>query len=46
LLEAAEQVGVTVEEIHGAGDTVTYQLLVGAPGSGWQADGQPDKHGE
>ncbi|MGB3443869.1 MAG: hypothetical protein WBA97_34460 [Actinophytocola sp.] len=40
-LIAARTVGVTVEEIEGGGDTETYRLLVGEPGTGWQdSDGQ------
>jgi hypothetical protein len=35
-LDAARHVGVTVEEIEGAGDTETYLLRVGEPGSGWR----------
>jgi hypothetical protein len=35
-LEAARQVGVTVEEIEGAGGSESYVLLAGEPGSGWQ----------
>jgi len=34
-LSTAKETGVTVEEIHGAGDDETYELLVGAPGTGW-----------
>ena len=34
-IDTALQTGVTVEEIHGAGDDETYELLVGAPGTGW-----------
>lgn len=26
---------VTVERIHGAGDSETYEMLVGTPGEGW-----------
>lgn len=41
LTTAAETIGITVEEIEGGGDTETYRLLVGKPGSGWQgSDGQ------
>jgi hypothetical protein len=29
--------GLTVEEIEGAGDSETYRLLVGKPGTGWAA---------
>lgn len=36
-LAAAEQLGVTVEEIVGSGDAETYQLRVGEQGTGWQA---------
>lgn len=35
-LEACELIGVTVEEIHGAGDTETYELVLGKPGTGWK----------
>lgn len=35
-LEAARAAGATVEEIQGAGDTETYELRVGEPGTGWQ----------
>jgi hypothetical protein len=35
LLDAARNIGVTVEEIHGAGDDERYELLVGEPGTGW-----------
>ena len=34
-LAAARTIGVTVEEISGAGDDEHYILLVGEPGSGW-----------
>lgn len=34
-LANARTLGVTVEEIDGAGDDESYRLLVGAPGSGW-----------
>jgi len=34
-LMAASAVGVTVEEIEGAGDTESYLLRVGEPGTGW-----------
>ena len=36
-LTAARTIGVTVEEIEGAGDDERYVMLVGEPGSGWQA---------
>lgn len=43
-LTAARTVGVTVEEIEGGGDTESYRLLVGEPGTGWQdSDGQAAK---
>ena len=35
-LESAELIGVTVEEIEGAGDEEHYVMLVGESGSGWQ----------
>ncbi len=35
-LAAAENIGVTIEEIEGAGDSETYRMVIGAPGSGWQ----------
>jgi len=35
-LDAAKRTGVTVEEIDGAGDSETYTLLTGEPGSGWK----------
>ena len=35
-LTAAETIGVTVQEIEGAGDSETYRLVIGAPGSGWE----------
>lgn len=35
-LIAARNVGVTVEEIEGGGDTESYRLLVGETGTGWQ----------
>lgn len=34
-LAAAERLAITVEEIEGSGDTETYRLLVGEPGTGW-----------
>ena len=34
-LAAARAVGVTVQEIEGAGDGESYILLVGDPGTGW-----------
>lgn len=34
-LEAAREVGVTVEELHGGGESETYELLIGEAGSGW-----------
>lgn len=34
-LEACELIGVTVEEIEGSGDTESYVLRVGEPGTGW-----------
>jgi hypothetical protein len=36
-LDAARQIGVTVEEIEGGGETEAYILRVGEPGTGWQA---------
>jgi hypothetical protein len=39
-LTAARTIGVTVEEIRGTGESESYDLLVGEPGSGWQ--GRPD----
>lgn len=36
-LTAAKDAGVTVEEIEGAGDDESYKLLVGEPGTGWNA---------
>jgi hypothetical protein len=36
VLDIARAVGATVEEIQGAGDTETYELRVGEPGTGWQ----------
>ena len=36
-LQAARNVGVTVEEIEGGGDDESYVLVVGEPGSGWQS---------
>jgi hypothetical protein len=35
-LDAARNIGVTVEEIEGAGDDERYVMLVGDPGSGWR----------
>lgn len=35
-LTAARAIGVTVEEIEGAGDDERYVMLAGEPGSGWQ----------
>jgi hypothetical protein len=35
-LEAAGAAGATVEEIHGAGESESYELCVGPPGSGWK----------
>lgn len=35
-LRDAEAAGVTVEQINGAGDTETYTLVIGNPGSGWE----------
>lgn len=44
-LSAAKTAGVTVEEIEGAGDSETYKLLAGAPGSGWaDVHGKPPQH--
>jgi hypothetical protein len=34
-LAAARATAVTVQEIQGGGDTETYDLLVGEPGTGW-----------
>ena len=34
-LEAVKTAGATAEEIEGAGETETYKLLIGEPGSGW-----------
>lgn len=34
-LDAARKAAVTVEEVHGAGDSETYELLIGEPGTGW-----------
>jgi hypothetical protein len=34
-LDAARNTGVTVEEISGGGDSESYTLRVGEPGSGW-----------
>lgn len=39
-LATAKAAGVTVEEIEGAGDSETYRLLVGEPGSGWTPEAQ------
>ena len=36
-LQAARNIGVTVEEIEGAGDDERYVMLVGEPGTGWLA---------
>lgn len=38
-LDAARATGVTVEEIDGGGDSETYTLRVGEPGSGWAGRG-------
>jgi hypothetical protein len=35
-LETARNIGVTVEEIKGGGESQSYVLRVGEPGSGWQ----------
>lgn len=35
-LAAARNIGVTVEEIEGAGDDERYVLIAGEPGTGWQ----------
>lgn len=35
-LNSARTAGATVEEIEGAGDSETYTLVTGAPGSGWE----------
>ncbi len=35
-LDAARNIGVTVEEIEDAGDDERYVMLVGEPGTGWQ----------
>jgi hypothetical protein len=35
-LDAAEKLGVTVDEVDGAGETESYRTLVGAPGTGWR----------
>ncbi len=35
-LQAARNVGVTVEEIEGGGESESYILRVGEPGTGWQ----------
>lgn len=42
-LTLTQEAGVTVEEIHGGGDTETYVLLVGEPGSGWRPNDQVDR---
>jgi hypothetical protein len=42
-LAAAQKIGVTVEEIQGGGESESYDLLIGRPGSGWQ--GRPDDSG-
>jgi hypothetical protein len=34
-LAAARTAGVTVERIDGTGEAESYELLVGAPGTGW-----------
>jgi hypothetical protein len=34
-LEAARDIGVTVEEIEGSNDDMRYVMLAGEPGSGW-----------
>lgn len=34
-LAVARAAGVTVEEVHGAGESETYELLIGEPGTGW-----------
>lgn len=39
-LLAARNIGVTVEEIEGGGESESYALRVGEPGSGWQGGGQ------
>lgn len=41
-LDACRAAGVTVQEIHGSGDDETYELLIGADGTGWPA---PDDTG-
>lgn len=35
-LEVVHNVGVTVEEIEGGGESESYVLRVGEPGSGWK----------
>ncbi len=35
-LDAARNIGVTVEEIEGADDTESYTMVVGELGSGWR----------
>jgi hypothetical protein len=35
-LDVCQRIGVTVEEIEGGGDTETYVLRVGKPGTGWK----------
>jgi hypothetical protein len=34
-LDAARKIGVTVEQVEGAGDDERYVMLVGEPGTGW-----------
>lgn len=34
-ISSARAAGATVQEIDGAGDSETYTLITGAPGSGW-----------
>jgi hypothetical protein len=41
-LAAARAIGVTVEEVQGGGDSESYDLLVGEPGSGWQGIATPE----
>lgn len=40
-LEVARRAGVTVERIEGAGDDERYVMLVGEPGTGWNAPSLP-----
>ena len=45
-LEVAGRLGVTVEELEGAGDEEHWTLLVGEPGTGWNPDAASSSEGD